>query len=198
MLSPLPKLLPLLLFLFIPHAIACEPVSLQLTSGERLENESVTVHFSVDHSQLLAKFEVKTTGLYGKEKFSRGDYPFQYDVVEAFVSVDGGLPYYELELTPFGQTFEVKILHPRKPFINGLKLGLEQSVERRADGWTAELRIPLDRLGWKGGKITGNAFAILGKKPSRRFYSLALPAQEKPRFHLPEHFVQLPDPACLR
>jgi len=194
---PFPLSLLLFISIWLPFsATACEPVLLKLTSGEAVAGETVSASFSLDRNQLVVKFDVKTSGLYGKEKYSRTDFPFQFDVVEAFISVDGGLPYYEFELTPLGQTYEVKVLHPRKPFLSGLKLGMDQNVERRPDGWNAEMRIPLDRLGWKGGKIKGNAFAILGKKPNRRFYSLSLPAQEKPRFHLPEHFVQLAAPAC--
>jgi hypothetical protein len=184
-----------ILFLFTPFSLACEPATLALVSGKAAEGESATVSFKVEGSELLATFNVITIEPNEKEKLAAGEYPYQFDVVEAFISVDGGLPYYEFELTPPGQILEVKILHPRKPFVNGLRLGMEAEFSRNAGGWSATMRIPLERLGWKGGKITGNAFAILGKKPARRFYALSLPAQEKPRFHLPQYFRPLA-PRC--
>ncbi len=169
-----------------------EEHSLTLTTGKALDGERVAVSFSIEDKLLVARFTADVPEPNEKEKLAPGEFPYQLDVVEVFVSVENGrLPYYEFELTPNGQTLTVKVIHPRKPYKPGLDLGLAHSVERTEKGWHAELRIPLSRLGWKGGKVFGNAYAILGKKPARRFYSLSLPAQENARFHLPEHFVRL-------
>ena len=56
------------------------------------------------------------------------------------------------------------------------------------------MEIPLKELGWKGNPatITGNAFAILGAKGVRRFYSAYLPRQRKPNFHQPSFFKPFP------
>jgi hypothetical protein len=63
-----------------------------------------------------------------------------------------------------------------------------------AGEWDTSMEIDLTRLGWQGDRttITGNAFAIWGKGERRMHYSLNLPVQEKPDFHLPEHFKKLP------
>jgi hypothetical protein len=102
------------------------------------------------------------------------------------------LPYCEFELSPYNQSFQVFIRGPKKGSVEGVDLGLTHSVKITENGWIGELRIPLKKLGWKGKKSTiiGNAFAILGKPP-RSFWSLYLPKQTKPKFHLPQYFQPL-------
>jgi hypothetical protein len=55
------------------------------------------------------------------------------------------------------------------------------------------MREPLNNLGWGGDikKITGSAFAILGKKPLRMYWSSALRPMNKPNFHQPKRFAPL-------
>lgn len=184
----LPFLAPLAAFASEP----CAPRPVPLVSGPAEAGESVEVSFRVEEGKLVASFEVKTRSLNVREHLQAGQYPFQFDVAEVFASATSGLPYYEFEATPLGQTFTVKIRDPKKPFESGLDLGLAAETSRTDDGWVAELRIPLSSIGWKPGRrITGNAFVILGTAPTRRFYALDLPKAEKPRFHQPEHFTKL-------
>lgn len=158
--------------------------------------DPVDVRISLEGDTLLAEFEVRTAEINAKKVLEKNEYPYQYDVVELFVSVTGAnaknLPYYEFELSPYDQTFQVIIKDPKKPFIEGVDLGLQHSVKRTTLGWTGEMRIPLKKLGWQGDPrtLTGNAYAILGKSP-RSFWSLFLPKQDKPRFHKPEFFKPL-------
>ena len=56
------------------------------------------------------------------------------------------------------------------------------------------MQIPLKDLAWNGDPTTvaGNAFAILGAKGARRFYSAYLPRQQNLNFHQPSFFKPFP------
>jgi hypothetical protein len=196
----------ILALLLTLSALACDPEPLpQVTPKPAPAAElPARVSFSLDGSVLRAHFDVKASSVYGKPKLGPGEYPYQFDVAEVFVSAEGGVPYFEFEVTPFNQAFEVRIYYPnpqppapgvepKKAFQNNPGVHAEHKAARTADGWTADLAIPLDRLGWRGdaAKIVGNAFVILGKKGEKRYFSRSLPEQVKPNFHLPIHFKPL-------
>jgi len=152
------------------------------------------VSFSLVDRTLHALFEIKGAALKRKPKLGPGEYPYQFEVTELFLSVDGGLPYYELELTPYGDTLQMMIKDPKHLNVPTINVGIETKTNRTSEGFTTELIVPLDHLHWQGdvSKIVGNAFAILGAKPNRRFYSMnPLPPQKKPNFHVPEAFGTL-------
>jgi hypothetical protein len=120
---------------------------------------------------------------------------WEWDVVELFVSCDPGrLPYYEFQVSPLGQRFELEIFEPRKRFNRDFRSGFESSARRLSEtSWEAEMRIPLDQLGWdrKGASLAGNAYAILGPAAARTYWSLFLGPQAKPDFHLPQQFHKI-------
>jgi hypothetical protein len=104
------------------------------------------------------------------------------------------VPYFEFEVSPLGQYLELKILEPRKHVDRTFRSGFTRVVRRLSDtDWEAELGIPLERLGWNGdpAQVTGNAFAALGPKSARDYWSLYLEPQSKPDFHLPQFFKKL-------
>ena len=187
--------------------IALSFFSLQLTAAEQTLHlvspqkselsEPVKIQIALENSILHARFEVKTSEINGKEHLGKDEYPYQFDVVELFVSVvglEGGrVPYYEFEVSPYNEDFQVRIIDLKKTFQEGLQLGLQHYVERTKDGWIADLWIPLENLNWNydPSKIVGNAYAILGKKPNRSFWSLSLPPMNKPNFHQPQYFQKL-------
>ena len=182
--------------LFAPSAFACEPHLLRLTTPEGAEDTTpVTVQFTLRGTTLHTRFEVKTPSIAAPEKIPAGSYPYQFDVVELFLSANGALPYFELELSPYDETYFVKINDPQKPFLGGITLPVDHKVTRDQSGWVGELDIPLESLGWRGdkAKLIGNAFAIQGVKPSRRYYSRSLPPQKKASFHQPAFFKPLLD-----
>ena len=156
----------------------------------------VDVQFAIDGDELKAHFEVRTKEIFAHEHLAKGEYPYQFDVVELFVSVAGQaspFPYYEFEVSPYGETFQVKIPGGGKPFQDGIDVGSKAIVHRVKGSWSADLSIKLSRLGYDGdrSKLVGNAFAVLGKKPLRSYWSLSLPHQDKPNFHKPEFFRPL-------
>ncbi|MCC6138506.1 MAG: hypothetical protein IT287_07720 [Bdellovibrionaceae bacterium] len=161
--------------------------------------DPVTVQWDVDQKNLLVHFDVNTSVQHEKKVFGPKDYPFMFDVVEIFIAVndpkDKNFSYYEFEVTPNKQTFDVKIdvKDGKKKFTEGINVGVEVGVDVTQKTWSASLSIPLENLGWKGDLsfLRGNFYAIIGKSPKRTFWSTFLPKQTKPNFHSPEHFKPL-------
>ncbi len=119
---------------------------------------------------------------------------WDWDVVELFLSVSDEC-YYEFQVSPLGQFFELQIFEPRKRFNRqfhspGAKFTASSLTP---DGWNAQMRLPLQALRWDGNlrKLRGNAFAILGPPEKKTYWSLFLPQQAQPDFHRPEFFQQL-------
>ncbi|MBI3556580.1 MAG: hypothetical protein HY074_09980 [Deltaproteobacteria bacterium] len=119
---------------------------------------------------------------------------WDWDVVELFVSANDSAIYYEFQLSPLDQFFELEIFEPRvrinKEFVSNFVHAVEQVA---ADAWKAVFKIPLAPLGWDGkmDSLRGNAFAILGPPGARSYLSLNLPKQAKPDFHLPQYFKKI-------
>ena len=172
---------------------------LRLVNPERAAG-GVHVRFSLEGDRLVAAFEVEATG---EEPSVNPDLPadasawglWDWDVVELFVRANARPTYYEFQVSPLGQYFELEIFEPRKRFNRDFTSGFRQSVTRsRSGGWQARFEIPLSRLGWDGRpeSLVGNAFAILGPAGHRTYWSLFLPPQQTPDFHLPDRFRPLP------
>jgi hypothetical protein len=171
-------------------AMACE-LSLVAPVTSALKNP-VEAHVSLADDMLIARFSVLAPSLDAKKVLAQGEYPYQFDVVELFVTFsEAGFPYFEFEVSPFNQTFQVRIPGGGKPFQEGVDLGLVSSATSVPGGWTAELKIPLKPLGWDGDpkKIRGNFYSILGKPQS--FWSSFLPKARKANFHQPKFFQPL-------
>lgn len=161
--------------------------------------DPVSVQWSIDNDNLLVHFDVNTPVQHQKKVFGPKDYPFMYDVVEVFIAVndpkDADFDYYEFELTPNKQTFDVKInvANGKKKFTEGIDVGAQVGTHVSKSSWSGTFSIPLKNLGWKGNPsyLRGNFYAIIGKSPKRTFWSSFLPQQTKPNFHSPEHFKPL-------
>ena len=183
----------LLLTLLLGGFVHAAPLQLVFPAKSTLRSP-VDVTFKIEGEVLIARFATRVKNLYVKKQFEAGDYPYKFDVVELFLAVgDEVYPYYEFELTPLGQTLQVKIESARK-FTNGIELGLQVRNQITPGGWIAEMKIPLRSLGWDGDvdKLKGNAFAILGQgKSARSYWSLSLPKQTRPNFHQPQFFRAL-------
>ena len=181
---------------------APEPLHLTYPAKSNLQ-QPVAVQFALEGDLLHARFEIKNPSINAKRVLAKGEYPYQHDVVELFLSVNSSaspnLPYYEFELSPYDQTFNVQILDLHKPFINNIDIGSTHHAEIIPGGWRGQLTIPLKNIGWSGdvSKITGNAYAITGASPQRSYWSLSIPQQPKPNFHQPQFFRPLVKCASL-
>jgi hypothetical protein len=150
------------------------------------------VRASLADDTLIATYSVSTPTLNARKVLGPKQYPYMFDVVELFVTFsETGFPYYEFEVSPFNQTFQVRIvshaLHQE-----GVDLGLVSSAAIAPHGWTAELKIPLKALGWDGDpkKIRGNFYSTLERAP-RSYWSSFLPKAKTANFHQPQFFQPL-------
>jgi hypothetical protein len=150
------------------------------------------VRASLADDTLIAGYSVSTPTLNARKVLGPKQYPYMFDVVELLVTFsETGFPYYEFEVSPFNQTFQVGIvsyaLHQE-----GVDLGLISSATIRPGGWAAELKIPLKPLGWDGDirKIRGNFYSTLESAP-RSYWSSFLPKAKTANFHQPQFFQPL-------
>jgi hypothetical protein len=125
---------------------------------------------------------------------------WDWDVVEVFLRL-GESPgtYYEFQVSPKNQYFELEVFEPRKRFNREFASGFGHRAAITENGWHAEMRIPISKLGWDGNpeSVYGNSFAVLGEAEQKTYWSQFLTYQEKPDFHLPEFFRPLLTPSGL-
>jgi hypothetical protein len=143
---------------------------------------------------LIARYSVSAPSLNARKSLGPQQHPYMFDVVELFVTFsETGFPYYEFEVSPYNQSFQVKIVSHTQPFQEGIDLGLMSAATILPGGWNAELKIPLKPRGWDGDpqKIRGNLYSILQRAPKRSYWSAFLPRAAKVNFHQPQFFQPL-------
>jgi len=156
-------------------------------------DQPVQTQIELNGNFLKVSFEVTSEEINAKPVFKIDEYPFGFDVAELFLSVEeNAYPYYEFEISPYDQTFVVKIPAVKK-FVNNAKVDWTHSAQLTPQGWSAIMTIDLSKLGWDGdtSKVKGNLYAITGKSPNRHFWSLSLPKMKKANFHSPQYFRNL-------
>lgn len=179
------------LLLTCSRARACE-LSLVAPSMSVLKNP-VQVHTSLADDALTVRFAVASPSINAKKRLAPNERPYEFDVVEVFVTFsDNGFPYFEFEVSPYNQTFQVRIVS-RREHHEGVELGLTSTAEISRSGWTAQLNVPLKPLGWDGdaNKIRGNLYSVVGPSKKRSYWSAFLPKTTRPDFHRPEYFKPL-------
>ena len=186
------KLLALIAVLLMsPAAFACD---LALVAPARSAlTKPVQVQAALAGDVLTASYAVSAPSLNAEKVLGAGQYPYMFDVVELFVTFsETGFPYFEFEVSPFNQTFQVRIVSLTQRQ-EGVDLGLLSSATIRPGGWSAEMKIPLKALGWDGDfrKIRGNFYSILGRGSTRSYWSSFLPKAAKANFHQPQFFQPL-------
>jgi hypothetical protein len=163
------------------------------------EGEAIGVRYNLTDDTLIVTYEVTTRDIQ-PEKISDTQI-YNGNVVELFICTTARpaqmpRPYYEFEVSPYNQQLQVLIDIKGKfnEKWNTEKFRHSTAIQAARPGWDAVMEIPLKELGWTGdpAAITGNAFAILGAKGVRRFYSAYLPRQQKPNFHQPSFFKPFP------
>lgn len=157
--------------------------------------------FSLWGSLLTAQFEVSGIHSLHLLHHLRGEGPhwglWEGDVVELFVRATApgtSDEYFEFQVSPLGQTFELRIIEPREKVDRSFRSGFVVNTEPAPSGnWQASMQIDLAQLGWGGdpAHIMGGAFSILGRPGTRSYHALFLPEQRVPDFHLPNEFRPL-------
>jgi hypothetical protein len=185
------KLLVLLaLLLASKGALACD-LSLVAPAKSALKNP-VQAKTSLTDDVLTVRYSVTAPSLNARKLLGPRQYPYMFDVVELFVTFSAtGFPYFEFEVSPYNQTFQVRIVD-RGRRQEGVDLGLVSSATIVPGGWTADLKVPLKALGWNGdpGTVRGNFYSVLERAP-RSYWSAFLPHAKKPDFHQPQFFQPL-------
>ena len=179
------------ILLIASEAIGCE-LSL-VTPARSLPTNGVQADATLVNDTLTVHFSVSAPSLNAKKVLAPGEYPYEFDVVELFVTFsDSGFPYYEFEVSPYNQTFQVRIVSA-KQHQEGVDLGSTSTAAIVTGGWNVELKVPLKPLGWDGdlSKIRGNLYSILGQGRARSYWSLFLPKAAKANFHQPQYFKPL-------
>ena len=157
----------------------------------------VQVELALEGKLLVANFDVVCAHIFAKKELARNEHPYEFDVVELFVTSSNSPasdPYYEFEVSPYNQALQVNVIEPRREFYFGVKNGFQHSARITPRGWQAEMRIPLETLGYKGSgqlSLHGNAYAILGEGSERLYWSLFELPPGKPDFHIPSAFRPL-------
>jgi hypothetical protein len=184
-------LIVLAILLTAPGTLACE---LSLVAPARsVLKKPVQAKASLAEDTLTVRYSVSSPSLNAKKVLGPQQHPYMFDVVELFVTFsETGFPYLEFEVSPFNQTFQVRIIS-RTLHQEGVDLGLVSTATILPRGWAAELKIPLKPLGWDGdpGKIRGNFYSVLERAPRQSFWSTFLPKAKKPNFHQPQFFRPL-------
>jgi hypothetical protein len=172
------------------------PLGFSNPQQEHVTPAPATVTLIRDTGSLRVHFKVATATVFAKPRLASSEYPYEYDVVEVFLrNAQSPVPgYFEFEVSPYNQALQVNIIEPRQEYHFGVRNGFTHSATMTADGWEAEMKIPLASIGWDGHsplQLVGNAYAALGEGERRIYWSLfELPAG-KPDFHVPSAFRPL-------
>jgi hypothetical protein len=191
MVAPMRFFLVIAIVLAASRAFGCD-LALVAPAHSNLD-KPVRVNASLTDDTLIARFSVSAPSLNAKNVLGPREYPYQFDVVELFVTFsDSGFPYFEFEVSPYNQTFQVRIVSARQ-HQEGVDLGSTSNATLVKDGWNAELAIPLKPLGWDGDplKVRGNFYSTLGQRQERSYWSAFLPKAAKANFHQPRYFQPL-------
>ena len=179
-------------------AITAQPAPLEYSNPRQSQATPapVTVTLTRAGGSLTAHFRVSTATIIAKPQLAGNEYPYEYDVVELFVSnaKSGTSAYYEFEVSPYNQSLQVNVVEPRQEYYFGVRSGFTHTATIVPGGWEADMKIPLASIGWDGRQpvqLIGNAYAALGDQDQRVYWSLfELPAG-KPDFHVPSAFRPL-------
>lgn len=116
---------------------------------------------------------------------------WNYEVVELFICGLSGLtkptPYTEIELSPHGHHWVLKLLGERQVESSGLPLNFEAVI--RGDRWHGLAEIPHEYLPEK--PVRGNAFSVHGIGDKRRHCAMTPVGGSVPDFHRIKQFPAL-------
>ena len=127
-----------------------EAKSLIYSNPKQSGSAPVKVSFALDGGVFTARFTVTSPSIFGKTELAPKEFPFDFDVVEVFVtgSEENKPKYFEFECTPYNQGLQVNVIEPRREFYFGVKNGYEHGATLTATGWEAEMHIPLQTIDW--------------------------------------------------
>lgn len=111
---------------------------------------------------------------------------WEYEVVEVFVAGDDGR-YLEIELGPHGHHLVLQLRGVRHVTRRGLPIDFAATIE--GSRWRGRAIVPSDYL--PSGPLRGNAFAMHGAVPDRRYSAAFATEGSQPDFHRLESYRAL-------
>lgn len=192
-----------------PHAgLRCgfQDTKYKLVAEVVLNNNSLDFLLSVENYQQPSRLHPAS---------NRSSVPglWDYDVLEVFLQVEQN--YFEFQLSPINQFFELEVIQPRVKTNAHFKSGFVHYSHVQNRRWQALFRFNQTALQSMFGsiafdmilleRIKAGFFAILdcptcvatGQLDAERlYYASFLPVQDKPDFHLPNFFKRLGNDSC--
>lgn len=163
---------------------------------------SVQFHTSLDGNFLKVDFRIANAKLNAKATYPK-DRPvwglWDSDVCELFISSAQsedaivGARYFEFQVSPFAQYFELEILEPRVKWNEEFRSGVEYSAAvRTTQAWSCSLKLDLQKLGLDPTKpVYGNLCSCLLREPHRAYMALNHAENQKPDYHRYENFKKI-------
>ena len=174
---------------------ACELIVASTWNGEAIPaNEQVRVRLRLDARALRLAIDAP---FHGDPPPSGApgptDWLWEHEVVELFVAGaadESGVPYTEIELSPWGHHLVLRLHGVRRRVAERLPIAFR--ARRRGDRWLGAAR--LDRALLPPPPWRVNAFAIHGTREARHYLAATPMPGESPDFHQPERFAALAIP----
>jgi len=178
-------------------------LSLIYSENKRLKPPSVFYKYSQSENFLTIQYRITNSPIFADQYRPKNRSCFglwMMDVVEFFGRLKGNPTYYEFQVSPYGQFFELEVIEPVKRIDLDYKGELKKSasISKNKTSWNAKMIIPIESLmgnrieSFSKPIIEGNFFAILSKPFNRFYFSAFLPKIKKnPNFHQPKYFKKL-------
>lgn len=136
-----------------------------------------------------------TDPLYSRTDYAKNWGLWDQDVVELFVqprpyAEATSAPYYEMQLSPLGQPFALRIEEPRQRFEPPQNLAYTKQIALDGPRWLTRLAVRIPDYE-PGAPLFGNLTACLGPADRRSYFTLVEGPGEGLDFHRPQEFVQL-------
>ena len=190
-------------FLFLFSLVSnMHKLRLLYAENKKLKPPKVFYDYSIGKKSIDISFKVTKTSVFADPDRSRNKSCFglwMMDVVEFFGRIKGNPTYFEFQVSPFNQFFELEIIKPMARVNLNYKGNMihKATISKDKKSWSATMKIPLSSL--PSNKkvpenliIEGNFFALLGKPFNRFFHSAFMPKSTRtPKFHKPKYFRPL-------
>jgi hypothetical protein len=109
---------------------------------------------------------------------------WETDVVEVFFKRKADPFYYEIQVSPQNQRFQLQVIKPREIIATPLDLVWSHHSSIEGDLWRTKIEIPFED------ELLGNYHACLGSPEARNYFSL-IKYPGLPDFHRPQLFEEI-------
>lgn len=172
------------------HSSSQSPHNYEVVALLKEDAENYQFNFSVKKKSMTNWNTNPSFSTYKNDNYGL----WEYDVVEVFIqsrshSGSDSTPYMEIQVSPLGQAFQLKIVEPRKKTLYppSLNWAFSPTFSQDKNIWSVDINVA--KSNFTEEIIYGNLCACLGPKESRNFFALAAGAEPAPDFHRPGDFI---------